>query len=257
MPINPAREIAIRPDRSGEPFRLLLIDPRPVTRSYLADRLRMALEGSVTDIGDAREVHGLAACGGCFDAVVFNLGDDAFDAARLNGMIAPVRSHFPDCAVLLLSSRTERASILAALCEGVQAYLPTDRRLDAILDAIRFVCSGWVIYPAAVLIDLRSIFSDLPGVPATATADTGVEPGELTPRQTEVLRCLAAGMTNRGVASHLHISQSTVKAHVKAIMLRVRAVNRTQAVALLRSKQSRDRERNGVNGASSAIEARP
>lgn len=228
----------VRPNPVGGPFRLLLIDSRPLTRSYLADSLRMALKGSVTDIGDVQEIHGVALSGSHFEAVVLNLGDEAFDADTLQGMIDPVRSHFPDCCVLLLSSRTDQGSTIAALGQGVQAYLTTDRRLDTTLDAIRFACSGWVVYPHAMLLHLKSVLRDLPGLPATAA--TSIEPGDLTPRQTEVLHCLAAGMSNRDVASHLGISQSTVKAHVKAIMLRFRAANRTQAVALLRSKHSRD-----------------
>jgi DNA-binding NarL/FixJ family response regulator len=237
----------VRPNPVGGPFRLLLIDSRPLTRSYLADSLRMALKGSVTDIADAQEIHGLASSGSHFEAVILNLGDEAFDAATLHGMTAPVRSHFPDCCMLLLSSRTDQGSTIAALGQGVQAYLMTDRRLDATLDAIRFACSGWVVYPNAMLLHLKSVLQDLP-----ATAATSIEPDDLTPRQTEVLHCLAAGMSNRDVASHLDISQSTVKAHVKAIMLRFRAANRTQAVALLRSKQSRDHDRIDDGGARAA-----
>lgn len=238
---------AMRPHPGGGPFRLLLVDSKPLTRGYLAERLRSELEGPVIDIGDAQEVHDLAAGGGRFEAVILNLGDEAFDADRLHRMIAPVRSHFPDCSVLLLSSRTDQGSTVAALGEGVQAYLTTDRRLDATLDAIRLVCSGWVVYPHTMLLHLRPLLRDMPGLPAMT--DSSIEPGDLTPRQTEVLQCLAAGMSNRDVASQLQISQSTVKAHVKAIMLRYRAANRTQAVALLRNKHLRNYDPSAEVGA--------
>lgn len=243
---------AMRPHPNGGPFRLLLVDSKPLTRGYLAERLRAELDGPVIDIGDAQEIHGLAASGSHFEAVILNLGDEAFDADRLHRMIEPARGYFPDCSVLLLSSRTDQGSTVTALGEGVQAYLTTDRRLDATLDAIRLVCSGWVVYPHTMLPHLKPLLRDVPGLPAMT--DSSIDPGDLTPRQTEVLHCLAAGMSNRDVASQLQISQSTVKAHVKAIMLRYRAANRTQAVALLRNKHLHNYDRS-AEGRATAVSA--
>lgn len=219
----------------AEAPRLLLIDPKPLTRSHLAHSIRNALSGSVVDIGDVQEVHGLVERGAYFDAVILNLGDEAFDAARLEAIFAPVRGHYPDCGAVLLTSRMDAKGIGAAIWEGVQAYLPTDRSLAATLDAIRFVCTGWLVYPTGGLAHLRSMLAGPPAVEGD-----GIDPEELTPRQAEVLHCLAAGMSNRGIASHLRISQSTVKAHVKGIMLRFGAANRTQAVALLRADRAPD-----------------
>lgn len=212
--------------------RLLLIDPKPLTRSYLADSIRSTLPGSLTDIGDVQEASDLARDGTCIDAVILNLGDEEIDATTLGAAFAPVRHHFPDCIILLLTSQIDARGISAALWEGVQAYLTTDRSLEAMLDAIRFVCSGWLIYPSSGLTHLRSM---LPR--PSAVVSELIDPDELTPRQAEVLRCLAAGMSNRSIASHLRISQSTVKAHVKGIMLRSGATNRTQAVALLQAER--------------------
>lgn len=235
MTIDRSREV-LAAAVDGEP-RMLLIDPKPLTRGYLAHSIRSALPGSVVDIGDVQEVHALAADGAWFDAVILNLGDEAFDVARLDAALTPVRGHFPDCVALLLTSRTDAKGIGAALWEGVQAYLTTDRSLASTLDAIRFGCAGWLMYPSTGLAHLKAM---LPGLPAGG-AD-GVDPEELTPRQAEVLQCLAAGMSNRGIATHLRISQSTVKAHVKGIMLRFGAANRTQAVALLRAERSQAKE---------------
>jgi len=225
---------------AGTP-RLLLIDPKPLTRSYLAHSIRSALSGSVVDIGDVREIHALAENGARFDAMILNLGDESFDVPTLDATLAPVRGHFPDCVVLLLTSRTDAKGIGAALWEGVHAYLTTDRSLASTLDAIRFVCTGWLIYPSAGLAHLKAMLPALP-----ANSGDGIDPDELTPRQAEVLHCLAAGMSNRGIAAHLRISQSTVKAHVKGIMLRFGAANRTQAVALLRAERGSGRDDTGT-----------
>lgn len=221
------------PSRAGE-SRLLLIDPKPLTRTYLAVRIRAALTGSLAEVGNVQDVPRLYENGARFDAVILNLGDEAFDAETLGATLTPVRSRLPDCAVLLLTSRTETKDMVAALWQGVQAYLTTDRCPEETIDAIRFVCAGWFVYPSAGLGYFRSM---LPG--PRADGDEGFDPGELTPRQAEVLHCLVTGMSNRGIASHLHISPSTVKAHVKGIMLRFGAANRTQAVALLRAERRR------------------
>ena len=90
------------------------------------------------------------------------------------------------------------------------------------------------MYPSSGLGHIRSM---LPG-PWAGSAE-GFDPDELTPRQAEVLYCLESGMSNRGIASHLRNSPSTVKSHVKGIMLRFGAANRTQAVALLRAERAR------------------
>lgn len=214
--------------------RLLLIDPKPLTRSYLAARIRAALTGSLAEVGNVQDVPRLYESGARFDAMILNLGDEAFNAETLGTTLVPVRSRLPDCAVLLLTSRTDTKDMVAALWQGVQAYLTTDRRLEETIDAIRFVCAGWFVYPSAGLRNFRSMLSG----PRTV-ADEGFDPDELTPRQAEVLHCLVTGMSNRGIASHLHISPSTVKAHVKGIMLRFGAANRTQAVALLRAERRR------------------
>lgn len=214
--------------------RLLLIDPKPLTRSYLAVRIRAALTGSLADVGDAQDVSRLYEGGARFDAVILNLGDEAFDAATLGATLGPVHSRLPACAILLLTSRTDTKDMVAALWQGVQAYLTTDRSLEETIEAIRLVCAGWFVYPSAGLGHLRSM---LPG--PRADGGEGFDPDELTPRQAEVLHCLVTGMSNRGIASHLHISPSTVKAHVKGIMLRFGAANRTQAVALLRAERTR------------------
>ncbi len=216
------------------PPRLLLIDPKPLTRGYLAIRIRSDLTDSLAEVGDAQDAARLYENGARFDAVVLNLGDEAFDAETLGATLAPVRSRLPDCPVLLLTSRTDTKGMVAAIWQGVQAYLTTDRCLEETIDAIRFACAGWIVYPSA---DLGYFRSMLPG--PHAVGNEGFDPDELTPRQAQVLHCLVTGMSNRGIASHLHISPSTVKAHVKGILLRFGATNRTQAVALLRAERHR------------------
>jgi len=92
------------------------------------------------------------------------------------------------------------------------------------IGAIHFVSAGWVIHPP---LDMKP----LPQAPAESAP--ALPSTRLTPRQQEVLNCLATGMPNKAIAFRLGLSERTVKAHVHEIMQRVGVVNRTQIVALL------------------------
>lgn len=214
-------------------LHLLVVDPMPVTRSFLVESLREAEIGAVTYVSEVLEARHLTEKGARFDAAILSLGSAAFDPETLGQMISPLRADLPNCAFLLLTSRSDATSIAAAMQQGVRAYLTTDRSLGATLEAIRFVCAGWAMYPAG---GIEQIALLLPGPKGKSVVP--LDTYFLTRRQREVLHCLAAGMSNRGIASHLDISQSTVKAHVRGIMARLGAVNRTQAVALLRQVQA-------------------
>lgn len=214
----PIGQGAVRP-------RLVLIDPKPLTRDCLVAGLRDASIGAVTAVGTVDEVQLLADQGLHFEAVIINLGASPFDAAALAAVTAPIRRAYPDSVLLLLTSHDRPENISAALQQGVRGYLTTDRSLRVTLEAIRFICDGWTMYPPLVAGPLAEPMHPL------------LDP-VLTSRQQEVLTYLATGMSNKGIALQMHISESTVKAHLKGIMLRVGAANRTQVVAILRGEHS-------------------
>lgn len=212
---------------------LLLVDPKPLTRGCLFAGLSGAPGiASISAVSAVEELQPLASSRVSFDAAIVNLGAEWFDDAILAETIAPVRTALPDAAMLLLTSRIEPVCLAAALHRGVRGYLTTDLSLDNTLAAIRLVCAGCIIYPGSSLIlmtDRQSLAVDR----TASRGDTRIEAAKLTPRQNEVLQCLAMGMPNKGIAFHLNMSESTVKAHIQGIMRRVGAVNRTQVVALL------------------------
>lgn len=220
------------PSRSRSLPRLLLIDPMPLTRNCLVAGLSDTAVASVVATPDIDAAVGLADRGEDFDAAVLNLGGDPIDDDILATYSRLVRGAYPDILLLLLTCHTELAGISAALRQGIRAYLTTDRSLEMTLDAIRLTCAGWTIYPAFGLGVLTSM--------AQASARiAGPAPGSdnrsaLTPRQRDVFDLLATGMPNKRIAAELRMSESTVKAHIKGIMQRVGAHNRTEIVARLR-----------------------
>jgi DNA-binding NarL/FixJ family response regulator len=130
--------------------------------------------------------------------------------------------HGETAYVVLLHGSDDEASSLAALAAGARAILPRKAGGDEILAAIKAVTMGLVILPCELLPTLLD---------GAASAD-GDETGHvrLTPRELEVLAAIADGASNKAIARRLGISFHTAKFHVAAILAKLEADSRTEAV---------------------------
>ncbi len=125
-------------------------------------------------------------------------------------------------ATVLLTSEGQPEWTVEALRSGVRALLPRDAPAAAILAAVEAAANGLAV------IDPQEL-EGLLGSPAPVeAADTGGAP--LTPREMEVLRMMADGAANKEIAWKLAISEHTVKFHVAAVMGKLNASSRTEAV---------------------------
>jgi len=117
---------------------------------------------------------------------------------------------------LIVTGRSTQAEIRTALRHGVAGYLAATSSLDEIVDAVRKVHLGvrHVSEPLA-----RSLLEDLLGE-------------QLTPREGEVLRLAAQGCANKVIAARLNVELGTVKCHMKSVMDKLQAGNRTEAVVI-------------------------
>lgn len=211
----------------GRQLHLLIIDSRRLTRDCLVAAIQTAPDiAPIVAIGSVDEVRRHIDGGAVFDAVIVNLGAERLDAGGIGDRVAPIRSAMPGSAIVLLNTSTESVHVTAAFRQGVRGYLTTATSPEVTIDAIRFVCAGWIIYPPFDFPVLAPPQSDQIQLSAALAA-------KLTLRQEQVLGYLATGMQNKAIASHLGMTERTVKAHVKEIMQRVGAVNRTQVVAFL------------------------
>lgn len=206
--------------------RLLIVDPRSLTRDCL-----------VAALSDASDVESAAAVANLEEAVAFtaqnrveavvvNLAADPFSEADLANIVTTLCSLGGLSVVIVLTNTIDPPHAAAALRQGVRVYLSSDTPFERIIEAIRFACAGWIIYPAFDF----SLF---------APYDTGMFPASgrgaefaCTPRQLQVLDGLERGLSNKSIALALGVSERTVKAHVKELMRRLKANNRTQVVAL-------------------------
>lgn len=134
----------------------------------------------------------------------------------LNGIeaIVTIRHEQPQARIIVLT--TYEGDVLArrALKAGASGYILKDLIRKELLDAIRAVHAGRRYIPQKIAAELAEHYAE----------------DDLSEREIEVLRQVARGTSNKIIASHLSISEATVKAHLKNIMLKLGASDRTHAV---------------------------
>jgi DNA-binding NarL/FixJ family response regulator len=133
----------------------------------------------------------------------------------IDAMIA-IRGEFPEARFIVLTTYTGDVQIVRALKAGARAYLLKSLLHRELLDTIRAVHAGQKRIPPEVAAELADHAGD----------------DSLTLREIEVLRLIAAGNANKLVADHLSITEETVKAHVKNILSKLDANDRTHAVTI-------------------------
>ncbi len=137
------------------------------------------------------------------------------DMSGIDAMIA-IRSEFPEARIVMLTTFTGDAEIQRALAAGARAYVLKSMPPNELMGIIRQVHAGKKRIPPEIAAHLAEHFSD----------------EALTGREIEVLKQIADGKQNRKIAEKLLISEETVKVHVKHIMEKLGAADRTQAVAI-------------------------
>ncbi len=202
-------------------LRVLIASPYPAMRAGLHALLQGADAGRavVTVVGEADSVES------CLEwtraaqpqVVLFDLALDPDD--ELNGLWR-LRTQAPSAALLALSESNGDVRMLAALQAGARGCLPKTATGAELLEAAQGVVEGETVLPpaatAALLEQLRG------GGPAET----------LSPREGEVLRHVAAGLTNKAIALRLGISEHTVKFHLGSAMSKLGAASRAEAVAV-------------------------
>jgi DNA-binding NarL/FixJ family response regulator len=145
------------------------------------------------------------------------------DTESIEEALAPAGREIP---IVLLADSGDTEVAAGALRAGARAVLPPDASKDEILGAIHAVSAGLA---AVRFQDLELLLrAPAPEEPVPRQAGGGM----LSPRELEILRMIAEGMANKTIAWKLGISEHTVKFHVAAIMNRLGAASRTEAVAL-------------------------
>jgi DNA-binding NarL/FixJ family response regulator len=133
---------------------------------------------------------------------------------------------FRDLPVVLLAEILDPQTTAQALRMGARAVLPAELSRPQLLAALEAVSRGFVV---AMPVEAETIVAASQSPASAINGEELLEP--LTPREQEVLRLLALGLANKEIAARLNISEHTVKFHVAAILGKLGAASRTEAVA--------------------------
>jgi DNA-binding NarL/FixJ family response regulator len=137
---------------------------------------------------------------------------------ELNGVeaISQIHAEFPGARMIVLTTYTGDAQVVAALRAGARAYILKGQVHRELLETIRAVHSGQKRIPPEIAAELAQHVAD----------------DDLTPREIDVLRLIAAGNANKQIADQLSIGEATVKSHVTNILSKLGANDRAHAVTI-------------------------
>jgi DNA-binding NarL/FixJ family response regulator len=147
--------------------------------------------------------------------------------ADVNRDVALLAQAVADVSVVILSDREGADSVLNALDKGARGYITTSMAFDVAVQAIRLVRAGGTFVPACSFIASRGSIEKLVAAPEKPQS------GLFSARQMAVVESLRQGKANKVIAYELNICESTVKVHVRSIMKKLRAKNRTEVVFLM------------------------
>ena len=197
----------------NKPIRILLADDHPILRQGV--RALAADEPDLEFVAEASS--GLEAIEAFRqhrpDIVLIDL--QMPDMNGIDAMIA-IRHEFPGARFIVLTTYAGDVQILRALKAGARAYLLKSLLRRELLDTIRAVHAGQKRIPAELAAQIADHLAD----------------DSLTSREIDVLRLIAAGNSNKIVADKLSITEETVKGHVKSILSKLGANDRTHAVTI-------------------------
>ncbi|MDH6219379.1 response regulator transcription factor [Streptomyces pseudovenezuelae] len=147
----------------------------------------------------------------------------------MDGIRATAQLQGPDAPrVLVLTTFDLDEHVYDALTAGASGFLLKDVTAERLFDAVRVVAAGEALLAPAITRRLIAEFARQR--PRTGPARPGLD--ALTPRETDVLRLLAQGLSNPELAVRLHVGEETVKTHVSRILSKLGLRDRTQAVVM-------------------------
>lgn len=166
--------------------------------------------------------------------IVVNVGGIPLEQQEPSAWIEALRQAVPDAPLVIMSDREDAGDIITAFRLGVRGYIPTSTSPAVALQALTFILNGGQFFPPAAL--LQGGWRSSQPMAASSRERKAGEGAEsengLTARQFEVLKLLRLGRPNKVIARELNMCEATVKVHVRQIMRRLGASNRTQAALM-------------------------
>ena len=206
---------------------ILVVDDHPLFREALGDSLRQAL--SETTVIEAFSIAGaIEAIQANTDIDLILLDLNLPDTSGFGGLLT-IRTRFPKLPVVVVSATDDRRIVSEALSYGVVGFVPKSAPRSMLKDAIVETLEGGVFLPPGYR---KGDGED--GETTASKGDVAKRISSLTPQQFRVLQMLNEGKLNKQIAFELNVGETTVKAHVSAILRKLQVYSRTQAVLKVR-----------------------
>lgn len=205
-----------------------LFDERTLRRHCLARFLELSgLRLHVIAANHGDKVESQVLIDDSIDLLIMDIGDRTCSEPSTKLMFERLQRKLPSVPIVVVSDREERSAIVDALDLGARAYFPSSLDPEILVETLRYVQKGGTFIPPCALTNAAGSRR----LPAVAAADPIMMLG-LTERERHVLELLRRGNSNKAIARELEIEEGTVKVHVRRIMKKLHASNRTQAALL-------------------------
>jgi DNA-binding NarL/FixJ family response regulator len=216
-------------------MKILLVDDHVLLREALRGALKeLESEAAIFEASDGCETMQFVEQHTDVDLVLLDLNLPDRDGFSV---LADLRKARPSIAVVVISARQDRDTVVRALELGAVGFIPKSATRKVILSALQLVFSGGIYIPPQALSRLESLpAAPQPGGPGGARAGPPERPGAspadlgVTERQLDVLALMMRGKSNKAICRVLNLAEPTVKNHVRAILKALKVTNRTEAV---------------------------
>jgi DNA-binding NarL/FixJ family response regulator len=209
---------------TSPPLRIIVADDQATVREGLVLLLGMLPEiDVVASAADGLQALDLVAQYRP-DAILLDLHMPVLDGIETT---ARLTAEYPDVAIVILTTYSDDASVLAALRSGARSYLTKDADRADIARALQAAASGLSVMDPSVQATLLAAATA--GPPAERVPTPAHLPDGLTPREGEILTLIADGASNGDIATELVLSHHTVKSHINRIFSKTGSADRAEA----------------------------
>jgi DNA-binding NarL/FixJ family response regulator len=213
--------------REKFPIWMALIDPKPLTRRLIGDLLAKEFpEYAMVAASTCQEL--LEIEEGQIETptlVIVYIRSAGLTNTCVQSALELLRVRVPEALAVVLSDRDDVDEVKCALTHGARGYIPTSVGCEVVVAALRLVSAGGTFVPANAFRSTAPKLDDQPEGERKGRPD-GLD---LTPRELSVIDLLREGKPNKLIARQLDMQENTVKVHVRNILKKLNAANRTHA----------------------------
>jgi DNA-binding NarL/FixJ family response regulator len=219
-PVAETAAVRRRPHTQSLASTAIVVEPRPLIRELIAYTLKQRAGLEIIAAASIDEY--LQGGGADASLVIVSIAGNP-NSEETRKTLRRAAQALPQTPIVILSDSEDLHSALSFLQSGTRGYISTAMKLDVAIEVLWLVKAGGQFLPAACFIGPPRSSADPSAKPLSARSN-----GLFTARQAAVVKALCQGKANKIIAYELEMKESTVKVHVRNIMKKLKAKNRTE-----------------------------